>query len=176
MSVPAARLSAQAKVNLTLRVGPCRSDGYHELATIFARIGLADDVVVRTLRGGVTVTVRRAGVPDESAYVTARRLAGAVSLALSVAGTATDGLMKGPSEGEKAAQHHHEEAEEQELTADHLVVRREDVLLQKAHLVMSERVLARPVELVPLPVGGRLAPRRRPGGVACRRRGRGTHS
>ena len=75
MSVPAARLSAQAKVNLTLRVGPRRSDGYHELATIFARIELADDVVVRTLRGGVTVTVRRAGVPDESVGPPDRNLA-----------------------------------------------------------------------------------------------------
>jgi len=75
VSVPAARLSAQAKVNLTLRVGPRRSDGYHELATIFARIELADDVVVRTLRGGVTVTVRRAGVPDESVGPPDRNLA-----------------------------------------------------------------------------------------------------
>lgn len=75
MSVPAARLSAQAKVNLTLRVGPRRSDGYHELATIFARIELADDVVVRTLRGGVTVNVRRAGVPDESVGPPDRNLA-----------------------------------------------------------------------------------------------------
>ncbi len=66
MSVPAARLSAQAKVNLALRVGPRSPDGYHEIATLFARIELADDVVVRTLRSGVTITVRRSGLPDES--------------------------------------------------------------------------------------------------------------
>ena len=66
MSVPAARLAAQAKVNLALRIGARREDGYHELSTIFARIDLADDVVVRPLRGGLTVRVTRDGVPDES--------------------------------------------------------------------------------------------------------------
>lgn len=66
MSVPAARRAAQAKVNLALRVGPRSPDGYHELATIFARIELADDVVVRLLREGVTVAVRRAGMADDS--------------------------------------------------------------------------------------------------------------
>jgi 4-diphosphocytidyl-2-C-methyl-D-erythritol kinase len=75
VSVPAARLSAQAKVNLALRVGPPGPDGYHELATIFARIDLADDVVVRTLRSGVTLNVRRAGVSDESVGPPDRNLA-----------------------------------------------------------------------------------------------------
>ena len=75
MSVPAARVVAQAKVNLALRVGPRRPDGYHELATIFARIELADDVVVRVLRTGVTVTVRRGGAPDESVGPPERNLA-----------------------------------------------------------------------------------------------------
>ena len=75
MSVPAARLAAQAKVNLALRVGPRRPDGYHELATIFARIDLADDVVVRTLRSGIMVRVMRNGVPDESVGPPERNLA-----------------------------------------------------------------------------------------------------
>ncbi|MGQ0715363.1 MAG: 4-(cytidine 5'-diphospho)-2-C-methyl-D-erythritol kinase [Gemmatimonadaceae bacterium] len=66
MSVPAARLAAQAKVNLSLRVGPRRADGYHEIATIFARIELADDVVVRILRTGVTLSVMRDGRADAS--------------------------------------------------------------------------------------------------------------
>jgi 4-diphosphocytidyl-2-C-methyl-D-erythritol kinase len=75
VSVPAARLSAQAKVNLALRVEPRSRDGYHELATVFARVELTDDVVVRTLRAGVTVTVRRAGKPDESVGPPDRNLA-----------------------------------------------------------------------------------------------------
>ena len=75
MSVPAARLPAQAKVNLALRVGRRGSDGYHELATIFARVDLADDVVVRTLRSGVTIKVARNGVPDDSVGPPERNLA-----------------------------------------------------------------------------------------------------
>jgi 4-diphosphocytidyl-2-C-methyl-D-erythritol kinase len=61
VSVVAARVAAQAKVNLMLRVGERRRDGYHEVATILARIELADDVVVRPLRSGLTLTV--AGAP-----------------------------------------------------------------------------------------------------------------
>jgi 4-diphosphocytidyl-2-C-methyl-D-erythritol kinase len=75
VSVPAARLAAQAKVNLALRVGARRRDGYHELATIFARIDLADDVVVRTLRNGVTVRVMRDGALDESVVPPEKNLA-----------------------------------------------------------------------------------------------------
>lgn len=66
MSVPAARVAAQAKVNLALRVGARRPDGYHEVATIFARIELADDVVVRVLRDGPTLSVVRDGHADRS--------------------------------------------------------------------------------------------------------------
>lgn len=75
MSVPAARFAAQAKVNLALQVGPREPDGYHELATIFARIDLADDVVVRTLRSGLTLRVTRDGVPDESVGPAEKNLA-----------------------------------------------------------------------------------------------------
>jgi 4-diphosphocytidyl-2-C-methyl-D-erythritol kinase len=75
VSVPAARLAAQAKVNLALQVGPRGEDGYHDLSTIFARIDLADDVVVRPLRGGITLRVTRDGVPDESAGPAERNLA-----------------------------------------------------------------------------------------------------
>ena len=66
MSVPAARLAAQAKVNLALQVGVRGADGYHDVCTIFARIDLADDVVVRPLRSGITLRVMRDGMPDES--------------------------------------------------------------------------------------------------------------
>jgi 4-diphosphocytidyl-2-C-methyl-D-erythritol kinase len=36
---------APAKVNLELRVGPPRADGYHELATVFHAVALFDEVV-----------------------------------------------------------------------------------------------------------------------------------
>jgi 4-diphosphocytidyl-2-C-methyl-D-erythritol kinase len=49
--VIALRARAPAKVNLVLRVGPRRPDGFHELATLMVPLDLADDVVVRAARG-----------------------------------------------------------------------------------------------------------------------------
>ena len=45
--MPEARVAAQAKVNLRLKVLAREADGYHSIETIFGRIDLADDVVVR---------------------------------------------------------------------------------------------------------------------------------
>lgn len=45
----AARVAAQAKINLWLRVGPPDGRGYHDIDTLFQRIDLADDVEVRAL-------------------------------------------------------------------------------------------------------------------------------
>src|ERR671937_1623495 len=42
-----ARVMAQAKVNIFLLVGGVDDSGYHVLATLFQRIDLADEVVVR---------------------------------------------------------------------------------------------------------------------------------
>jgi len=42
-----ARVLAQAKINLILRVGPRDQTGYHQIVTVFQRIDLADDVLVR---------------------------------------------------------------------------------------------------------------------------------
>ena len=75
MSGQAVRVAAQAKVNLALQVGPRRPDGYHDLATLFARIDLADDVLVRLGASGVTVRMSRGGVPDESAGPAEKNLA-----------------------------------------------------------------------------------------------------
>jgi 4-diphosphocytidyl-2-C-methyl-D-erythritol kinase len=41
------RVSAPAKINLCLGVGPVREDGYHPLATVYQAIGLYDEVVLR---------------------------------------------------------------------------------------------------------------------------------
>jgi len=54
-----ARVSAQAKVNLWLRVGPRDPTGYHEIHTLFHRIDLADDVTVRV--GGSVRAIDVAG-------------------------------------------------------------------------------------------------------------------
>ncbi len=43
---PQVTVRAPAKVNLTLRVGPVRADGFHPLETVYQAIGLYDDVTV----------------------------------------------------------------------------------------------------------------------------------
>ena len=51
-----------AKVNLQLSVGPVRSDGYHELATVFQAVGLYDEIVARTpSEPGIRLTVSGEG-------------------------------------------------------------------------------------------------------------------
>jgi 4-diphosphocytidyl-2-C-methyl-D-erythritol kinase len=55
MSGRAARILAQAKINLALRVFGLRADGYHSIETVFLRLELGDDVEVRTTRGEKTV-------------------------------------------------------------------------------------------------------------------------
>ena len=53
----AARVAAQAKVNLTLVVGPKDVTGYHEIFTLFQRIELADEIVCPDVRGGFSFAV-----------------------------------------------------------------------------------------------------------------------
>ena len=45
--MPSARVAAYAKINLALRVLAREASGYHQIETLFCRIDLADDVVVR---------------------------------------------------------------------------------------------------------------------------------
>ncbi|MBV6521622.1 MAG: 4-diphosphocytidyl-2-C-methyl-D-erythritol kinase [Gemmatimonadaceae bacterium] len=47
MSAVAARVLAQAKINLFLRVLTREASGFHQLETLFSRISLGDEVVVR---------------------------------------------------------------------------------------------------------------------------------
>lgn len=59
------RVRAPAKVNLVLRVGPRRADGYHDLATLMVPLDLADVVEVRLRRGRPgPVTCRAPGRPE----------------------------------------------------------------------------------------------------------------
>ena len=58
------RCPAHAKVNLVLRVGPVRPDGYHDLVTLFAPLDLADDVTVAVGDRPGPVTCRCPGHPD----------------------------------------------------------------------------------------------------------------
>ncbi len=74
---PTAVVSAPAKVNLRLRVLGRRTDGYHDIDTLFQAIDLADDVSVRLGDPGVRLDVAGAGlgpVTDNLAHRAAARL------------------------------------------------------------------------------------------------------
>jgi 4-diphosphocytidyl-2-C-methyl-D-erythritol kinase len=53
----AARVAAQAKINLRLRILARETSGYHQLETLFLRLALADDVLVRVTDGGCSLDV-----------------------------------------------------------------------------------------------------------------------
>jgi 4-diphosphocytidyl-2-C-methyl-D-erythritol kinase len=55
-----ARVEAQAKINLFLRILSREPDGYHQLETLFQRIALADSVIVRTGGSGRSLDCRGA--------------------------------------------------------------------------------------------------------------------
>jgi 4-diphosphocytidyl-2-C-methyl-D-erythritol kinase len=57
-----AHVSAEAKVNLMLRVLAREASGYHQIETVFCRLALADDVIVRVTPGGHTLNCRGADV------------------------------------------------------------------------------------------------------------------
>jgi 4-diphosphocytidyl-2-C-methyl-D-erythritol kinase len=52
------RVEARAKLNLGLAVGPMRPDGYHEIATFFQSVSLADTLRVEPRARGFTLAVR----------------------------------------------------------------------------------------------------------------------
>jgi 4-diphosphocytidyl-2-C-methyl-D-erythritol kinase len=72
---PAAAVGAQAKVNLFLHILAREASGYHQLETLFCRLTLADDVVVRVGRGWtIDCDTSQAGPPEENLAYRAARL------------------------------------------------------------------------------------------------------
>ena len=49
---------APAKINLELRVGPRRADGFHELATVFHAVSVFDDLSATLAEPGSGVALR----------------------------------------------------------------------------------------------------------------------
>lgn len=62
MSGPAARIAAQAKLNLHLRVLAREESGYHSIETVFHRIDLADELFVETSERGRSIDVAGAEI------------------------------------------------------------------------------------------------------------------
>jgi 4-diphosphocytidyl-2-C-methyl-D-erythritol kinase len=60
---PVVRRDARAKLNLGLAVTGRRSDGYHELRSVFLRIGLSDRIEGRSVPGGVADSLSISGDP-----------------------------------------------------------------------------------------------------------------
>lgn len=80
-------IRARAKVNLRLRVLGRRSDGYHELATLFDRISLADTVELEPA-SSVTLTCDAPGVPGGVQNLAWRAAAAALGAAKDSRGVA----------------------------------------------------------------------------------------
>ena len=66
---------APAKVNLELRVGPARADGFHELATVFHAVALFDDISAEAAEPGEGVTITVEGHQAELVPVDGTNLA-----------------------------------------------------------------------------------------------------
>ena len=58
-------LQPSAKINLTLHVGPRRTDGYHDLRTLLQTITLHDTLTFSTRRGPFGLACRTPGVPSD---------------------------------------------------------------------------------------------------------------
>src|SRR5438045_2539255 len=52
-----ARVAAQAKINLRLRVLAREASGFHQIETLFLRLVLADDLVVRVTDGARSLDI-----------------------------------------------------------------------------------------------------------------------
>ena len=55
-----------AKVNLTLRIGSLRADGFHDVRTLLQSIGIADTLTVSARRGPFALVSRAPDVTDQT--------------------------------------------------------------------------------------------------------------
>jgi len=69
------KVSCNAKINLFLRVTGVRSDGFHEIETVFHSIALADVVTVRRASRGFSVVSNDAALPRDATNLAVRAAA-----------------------------------------------------------------------------------------------------
>ncbi len=76
--MPVVSVCSFAKINIGLRIGPARADGFHELRTVYSTIGLHDLLRVNVVRGcGIEIRCNARGVPEgesNTCYRVARRV------------------------------------------------------------------------------------------------------
>lgn len=65
MSLRSVVVRPTAKINLTLRVGPLRADGFHDVRTLLQSIGISDTMTVSARRGPFALVCRAPGVPTD---------------------------------------------------------------------------------------------------------------
>lgn len=63
MATPTLIVRAHAKINLSLRVGPRRLDGFHELRTVYQAIDLHDTLRMADRKGPFALSCRTPGIP-----------------------------------------------------------------------------------------------------------------
>ena len=65
-------LRPPAKINLTLRVGPARGDGFHDVRTLLQSIALSDTLTVTARRGPFALAAGGPGVPTDGTNLVSR--------------------------------------------------------------------------------------------------------
>jgi 4-diphosphocytidyl-2-C-methyl-D-erythritol kinase len=88
------RVEARAKLNLGLAIGPRRPDGFHELATVFQSVSLADTLIAERRARGFSLELRWENAAARGTPAPARAAVprGAGNLALRAARLAADRL------------------------------------------------------------------------------------
>lgn len=59
-------ITAYAKINLGLHILGRRSDGYHDIETVFHRINLRDELTLKSTDGEILLNTNRADIPADS--------------------------------------------------------------------------------------------------------------
>src|SRR5436305_8716355 len=84
------RIQAPAKINLHLRVGPLRADGFHPIVSWMSTVGLFDILQIDRLHGGFRFSCDSPSVPSDASNLVVKAVA---ALADSMAEGTSAGLI-----------------------------------------------------------------------------------